>query len=91
MRAVFCIKQFGHSTSALCQKQTSSYALFDHLIGETQQPRRDCDSDRFRRIEVDRQHHLGREFYRQFAGRCAVQNLVHRNRRRGDSQRKSTP
>jgi hypothetical protein len=47
-------------------------ALFNYLVGKTQ------NTQRVRRVAIDRQHHLGREFHWQFAGRRAVQNLVHK-------------
>src|SRR6516162_6602068 len=45
--------------SALCQKQTfwaaADMSLFDHLVGDGNQRRRDLEAKRFRRLEINDQ------------------------------------
>jgi hypothetical protein len=55
--------------SALCQKQTSAYLLFDHLVGPNEQH---SEAKSLGRFEVDRQQHLRRELDRQIARSSAV-------------------
>jgi hypothetical protein len=45
-----------------------SVVLLDHLVGAAEQQRRHGHAQRARRLEVDRQKHLGWEFYRKIAG-----------------------
>ena len=49
--------------SAMCQKQThapqQTVSLFDHLIGDGEQPLRHLDAERSRRLKVDDELEFG--------------------------------
>src|SRR5215467_14804568 len=49
-------------------------ALFDHLIGERQQRRRNGEVERFRCIEIERQLEFCRLLHRQIVRLCPLEN-----------------
>jgi hypothetical protein len=44
-----------HNRTVHCNKQL----LFDHLVGEREQPRRNCETERFGDLEIDHELKLG--------------------------------
>ena len=55
----------------------SKAALFDHLVGDREQRRGDCDAKCLGGLEVDREVKLGRHLYGQIGRLFAPQNAVH--------------
>src|ERR1700687_5904594 len=61
----------------LTPKRPQPERSFDHLVGDGQQCRGDCEAKRRRRLEVDDQLELGRLFDRQLAGIRALEDFVY--------------
>src|SRR5262249_28440019 len=74
--------------SALCQKRTyapqQTTLLFDHLVGEDVELRRDRYPESVGGLTIDHQVEFGRLLDRQVARLCALENLV--DERRGATE-----
>ena len=56
--------------------QRSKITLLDHLVGEREQPRRNCETERFGDLEIDHELELGRLLDWHVGRLGAAQNLV---------------
>ena len=60
--------------TALVKKRTRCAALFNDLVGNGKNARRNCKAERFRGFEIDHQLELGRLHDRQVGGLLALEN-----------------
>jgi len=49
---------------------------FDHLVGAHEERFGDCEPDRLGSFEIDEQIQPYRQFYRQIAGFCSLENFI---------------
>ena len=59
-----------------CEQSQQSSPLFDHLVGEREQPIRHIEAERLGGLEVEHKLELGRLHHRQVRGLLAFENAA---------------